>query len=111
MGRHQDHTGKASGISTTVPIAVLRLVEYVKRIIPKTEIQPYYQNMPFNPSSVIDCQVFAGLQRAVEVNFTDGTSHIFDGTEITDELWAFAATKPPKKLTLTFDLRRTFSKN
>jgi hypothetical protein len=52
-----------------------------------------------NPDNVEDCQVFTGKQRAVRVNFTDGTSRIFDGAEVTDELWAFAATKPRKKLT------------
>jgi hypothetical protein len=52
-----------------------------------------------NLNNVQDCQIFTGKQRAVRVNFTDGTSNIFDGAEVTDELWAFAATKPMKRLT------------
>lgn len=44
----------------------------------------------------------------MEVNFTNGTSHIFDGAEITDELGAFATTKPLKKWS---DRRRDSLKN
>jgi hypothetical protein len=61
--------------------------------------------LPFNPNNVKDCQVFAGIKRAVGVYFTDGASQIFDGSEVTDELWAFAATKLTKKVDP--DLRRS----
>jgi hypothetical protein len=64
---------------------------------------------PFNPINVKDYQVFAGIKRAVGVYFTDGASQIFDDDEVTDELWAFAATKLVKKLKR--DARSGFSKN
>jgi hypothetical protein len=64
--------------------------------------------LPFNPSNVKDCQVFKGIKRAVGVYFTDGTSHIFDDAEVTDELWAFAASKLTESV--NSDLRRGFSK-
>jgi hypothetical protein len=65
--------------------------------------------LPFNPINVKECQVFSGRIRAVEVQFTDGTSQIFDEAEVTDELWAFATTKLVK--TFKPDLRRLSSKN
>ena len=65
--------------------------------------------LPFDPNYVKDCQVFAGIKRAVGVYFTDGASHIFDDTEVTDELWAFAATKLTERV--SSDLRSGFSEN
>jgi hypothetical protein len=65
--------------------------------------------LPFDSSNVKDCQVFSGKTRAIEVKFTDGTSHIFDDAEVNDELWAFAATKLVKKFKR--DVRSGFSKN
>ena len=62
--------------------------------------------LPFDPNYVKDCQVFAGIKRAVGVYFMDGASHIFDDAEVTDELWAFAATKLLK--TFEPDLRSGF---
>jgi hypothetical protein len=65
--------------------------------------------MPFNPNNVVDCQVFAGRKRTVEVTFKDGTSQIFDYSEVTDEVWAFAATTLMK--IFKPDLRRSILNN
>jgi hypothetical protein len=54
-------------------------------------------SLPFDPDTVSYCEYLRKDQalKAVEVFFKDGTSRIFDGEQITDELLAMCRSKKP----------------
>jgi hypothetical protein len=53
--------------------------------------------LPFDPDTVSHCEYLRNAQgiKAVEVVFKDGTSRIFEGDQITDELLAMCRSKKP----------------